>query len=40
MLIQNLDLMDNMVRGLVTQEGEDWDNIFSENVILTFCTLD
>ena len=25
--------MDNMVRGLVTQEGEDWDNIFSENVI-------
>ena len=25
--------MDNMVLGLVTQEGEDWDNIFSENVI-------
>ena len=25
--------MDNMIRGMVTQEGEDWDNIFSENVV-------
>ena len=22
-----------MIRGMVTQEGEDWDNIFSENVV-------
>ena len=25
--------MDSMVRGMVTQKGEDWDNVFSENVV-------
>ena len=30
---QLLDVMDNMIRGMVTQEGEDWDNAFTENVV-------
>ena len=28
-----LELMDKMVRGMVGQKGEDWDNVFSDNVL-------